>query len=348
MTQPLMKKVVVEQFGGLEQLQLRSMELPEPDPGDVRIRLTSIGMNHADLMARQGQYRLSSGDPPFSPGIEAGGVIDAVGRDVKDRKPGQRVVVSPDAPRTGAGGRGGTYASHYFCSPQQTYLAPDKLPDEQLGTLWLPFLTAWGCLIWKHGGIKPGMFVAMPAASSSVALAAAQIVKKHGGTTIGLTTSVSKVAQLREMDASDFDHVVVTRDPNGQPCPWFKDLKRITGDHGVDLFFDPVAAGPYLESEIRSLAQFGTVYVYGLLGEAGKVDVTPLIRKHGAIRGWALTELVTAGREQFDVGCRHILEGFADGSYRQHVDATFKLDEVRHAQETMEKGKHIGKLVLVP
>ncbi len=344
----MMKKVVVEQFGGIEQLQLRTMELPEPDPGDVRVRVMSIGMNHADLMARQGKYRLSSGDPPFTPGIEAGGVIDAVGRDVKDRKPGQRVVVSPDAPRIDAGARGGTYATHYFCSPKQTYVAPAALPDQQLGTLWLAFLTAWGCLIWKHGGIKPGTFVAMPAASSAVALAAAQIVNRHGGITIGMTTSADKVARLREMPQCDYDHIIVTRDPSGQTCPWHKDIKRITNDHGVDVFFDAVAAGEYLESEIRSLAQHGTIHIYGLLGQAGKVDVTPLIRKHGTMRGWALTELIAAGHEAFDPGCRHILDGFADGSYRQHIDQVFKLDGVRHAQETMEQGKHIGKLVIVP
>ncbi|MEX0777643.1 MAG: zinc-dependent alcohol dehydrogenase family protein [Phycisphaeraceae bacterium] len=352
-----MTRVIVEAFGGIEQLKVVEAPLPQPGPGLVRVRVTSIGMNHADLMARVGQYRISSGDPPFTPGLEAGGVIDALGEGVTDRRVGQRVVIGPDAPRRAAAGAGasaaaggGTYTSHYVCLASQTYLAPDVLPDEQLGAIWLGYLTAWGCLVWKHH-LKPGQIVAMPAASSNVALAAAQIVKHLGGTAIGLTTSPGKVDTLKQLDTSAFDHIVVTHGPDRQPLPWHKDLKDITegrGLRGVDVFFDPVAAGAYLETEIRSMAQHGTIYVYGLLGEPGKVDVTPLIRKHGAIAGWAMAELVAAGREAFEPGCRHILEGFAKGTYRQHVDRVFKLADVREAQAYMEEGKHIGKLVLVP
>lgn len=340
-------RIIIEKFGGIENLKVLNEPLPQPRPGEVRIQLTCIGMNHADLMARKGLYRLASGDPPFTPGLEGGGIIDMVGEGVSTRKVGDRVVIAPDVPRLAAGGAGGTYRSHYPCPAEGTFLAPANLPDDQLGALWLPYLTAWGALIWKHG-IKPGQFVAMPAASSSVALAAAQIVKKHGGIAIGLTTSQGKVEAIKALPGCAFEHVVVTVGPDGQPTQWFKDLKRITADHGVDVFFDPVAAGAYLDTEIKCLAQHGCIFVYGLLGKVDKVDVTPLIRKHAAIRGWALAELVAAGRSAWLPGCEHILAGFADGSYRQHIGGSFKLADVRHAQEEMEKGKHIGKLVMIP
>ncbi|MCC7146077.1 MAG: zinc-binding dehydrogenase [Phycisphaeraceae bacterium] len=348
-----MKKVLVEQFGGIEQLKLVDQPLPQPGPGQVRVKLTSIGMNHADLMARRGEYRIASGDPPFTPGLEGGGVIEAVGPQVGDRAVGQRVILSPDAPRLAASGGeksglgGGTYRTHYLCPAAQTMLAPPAIPDDQLGALWLPYLTAWGCLVWKQN-LKPGQIVALPAASSSVALAAAQIARALGAKTIGLTTSPQKRDTIMALPSCAFDQIITTRESDGADRPWYKDLKAATDGRGVDVFFDPVAAGAYLDSEIRCLAPHGTVWVYGLLGKPGVVNVTPLIRLHAAIRGWAVAEIVAAGPQAFAPACRAILDGFADGRFKQELGGRYPLAEVGRAHEEMERGRHIGKLVLIP
>lgn len=342
-----MQEVRVEQFGGVEQLQVREAETPEPGPGQVRVRLTSVGMNHAELMARRGAYRLSSGDPPFVPGLEGGGVIEALGEGVDPRRLHQRVTLSPDAPRRDGRGMAGTYRTHFVCDADQAMTVPDAIPDELLGALWLAHLTAWGCLAWKQA-VGAGQIVALPAASSSVALAGAQIARHRGATTIGLTRSSAKAERLAALDAAMYDHLLVTDEPDGTPRPWHREMRRLTRDRGVDVFFDPVAAGEYLNSEIKSLATGGCVWVYGLLAQRAPVDVTPLIRKRAAIRGWALAELIDAGRETWEAGCAEILDGFAAGRYRQHVDATFPLAEVRQAHAYMERGEHVGKLVLVP
>ncbi len=342
-----MKRIVVRQFGDVDQLHVMEEPTPRPGCGQVLVRLTSIGMNHADLMARRGEYRLSSGDPPFTPGLEGGGVIEAVGEGVGDRHVGQRVVLSPDAPRLAAAGLGGAYRTHYLCAAGQTWPAPDALPDDQLGAVWLPYLTAWGCLVWKQK-VQAGQVVALPAASSSVALAAAQIVKAIGATAIGLTTSKGKKQRIEALDTSRYDHVIVTRDEAGGDLAWHRELKTLTDGRGVDVFFDPVAAGDYLNTEIRCLAQHGVIWIYGLLGEPGVVDVTPLIRKHAAIRGWVLNELIAEGGDAMGRGCRWILDRFSDGRFRQHVDRAFRFDDVREAHACMERGQHVGKLVLVP
>lgn len=340
-----MKQVVVRAFGGVDAMEIEEVPTPRPGAGQVLVRLTSIGMNHADLMARRGEYKLSSGEPPFTPGLEGGGVIEAVGEGVDASRVGQRVTLSPDAPRRTAGGFGGTYRSHYLLPADRALPAPDAVPDEQLGALWLPYLTAWGCLIWKQN-LQPGQVVALPAASSSVAPAAAQVVKHAGGVTIGLTSSGDKVDAIQRLDTARYDHLIVTHEPDGAMRPWRRQVREVAPD-GVDVFFDPVAAGEYLDTEIRCLAQHGTIWVYGLLADPGVVDVTPLIRKHAAIRGWALAEL-TADDAAWKAGCDAIFQGFVDGVYRQHVAATFRLDDARRAHEEMEEGRHIGKLVLVP
>lgn len=347
-----MKRVVVDKFGDPDVMQIRDLETPQPGPGEVRVAITSIGMNHADLMARKGEYLIASGQPPFTPGIEAGGVIDAVGAGVTDRRVGQRVILGADVPRRtpesgSTGFHGGTYATHYVTRADRTVLAPSAIPDDQLGAIWLPYLTAWGCLVWQQN-LRPGQFVAIPAASSSVGLAAAQIVKERGAVAVGLTTSAAKVEQLKSLAESAFDHYVVTHNPDGELRSWHRDLRLLTQRRGVDVFFDPVAAGKYLQMEITALADKGTIWIYGLLGEIGPLDVTPLIRKSAAIRGWYLHELTDAGPAELMRGYDYILKGFEKGVFRQRVARTFTLDEVKVAHEEMQRGRHIGKLVLVP
>lgn len=344
-TRSVMKKVIVKAFGEPDQLAVVSETTPELVAGQVLVRITSIGMNHADLMARRGEYKLISGDPPFVPGLEAGGVIQAVSAGVADRSVGDRVILTPDIRHAGA--EAGTYRSHIPVDAAHTLPAPEALADEQLGSLWLAYLTAWGCLVWRQG-IQAGQVVAMPAASSSVSLAAAQIAKSFGATTLALTRTQAKADRIRELPDHSYDHFVVTHDAGGAMVKWHRQIRDITGDRGVDCFFDPVAAGPYLDSEIKSLAEQGAIWVYGLLGEPDTVDVSPLIRKRAAIRGWMLDELILVGEDAWRPGCEHILDGFATGRYHQHVDRAFKLDDAAEAHAYMERGEHVGKLVLLP
>jgi NADPH:quinone reductase-like Zn-dependent oxidoreductase len=116
----------------------------------------------------------------------------------------------------------------------------------------------------------------------------------------------------------------------------------------VDVFFDPVANGPYLDAEIQALAHRGTIWIYGLLGKPGVLDLTPLIRKQASIRGWVLGELLTADPAERLEMQREVLRHFETGVYRQRIAARFRLEEVRQAHETMERAEHIGKIVLIP
>lgn len=331
-------KVVVNAFGGIDRLNLIECDTPVPMNAQVLVRLTSIGMNHAELMQRRGEYRLTSGDPPFTPGLEGGGIVEAVGEAVTRFNPGDRVILGLHATRRATGGEG-SYRSHYIADETQLVRAPDGLPDEQLGAAWLPYLTAWGCLVWRQN-VQPGQTVLLPAASSSVALAASQLLRDVGCVTIGTTSSPDKVERLADMPEAMYDHLVVTRDR-----PWWKDVKQIVDGRGCDVIFDPVAAGEFLNREVRLLAQGGTLWVYGLLGEPGVVDVAPLIRLDGAIRGWVLGQIADDALSQ---GYAYVLDRLADGRFRLPVAGTFDLRDVRAAHGAMERGVHIGKLLLLP
>jgi NADPH:quinone reductase len=334
-----MYKVIVNAFGGSDRLSVVEDPNPIAEGDRVLVRLTSIGINHADLMARRGEYRLISGTPPFTPGIEGGGYIEAVGDNVRERYVGQRVSLTLDAPAS-CGIGNGTYQSHYLVAADKTIPVPDGIADELLGAMWLPYLTAWGCLVWKQK-LQPGQTVLIPAASSSVAIAASQVVKYYGGIAIATTTSASKLERLQAMPEAQYEHLVLTSDPQ-----WWRSIKKLTAGKGLDVIFDPVAAGEFLNQEIRLLANGGTIWIYGLLGKPDIVDVTPLIRKGAAIRGWLLNEL--SGKDVEASAYQHVLDCLARGIYQLAIAAKFSLSDVREAQNFMEKGEHIGKLVLIP
>ncbi|MEM1354480.1 MAG: zinc-binding dehydrogenase [Planctomycetota bacterium] len=346
-----MHQIIVNRFGGPEVLAWQELDTPEPGPLQVRVRLTSIGMNHADLMGRRGEYKASTGDPPYVPGIEGGGVIEAVGPGVDGDRIGQRVSLGPDVPRAAHGPHGGTYRSHILVEQDTALTVPDAIPDEQLGTLWLSYLTAWGCLAWKDK-LPPGSFVGIPAASSSVGLAAAQVVKRLGSTAIGLTSSPDKTDAILALASHGFDHLITTHeigtDGTRSPRPWHREIKKLTDGHGVDVFFDPVASGHYLSTEVRCLAPQGRIYIYGLLGDPGPVDLSPLIIRQGSLHGWVLYEIVQAGIEAWGPACHAILSGFEKGDFRQAIAGRYALRDAATAHAAMECAKHVGKWVLIP
>jgi NADPH:quinone reductase-like Zn-dependent oxidoreductase len=219
------------------------------------------------------------------------------------------------------------------------------VPEDHLGALWLAYLTAWGCIAWKQE-IRTGEAVLITAASSPVAWAAAQIARSRGALTIGVTTSPAKATAMQGMPGNPYDHLIASRDGEGQPRAWTNEVRRLTGTAGVRCVFDPVGAGAHMDQLIKVLGQGGTIWIYGLLGEVGPVNLFPLIRKWASIRGWLLGELVEQGplRE----GMEETLARVATGEWRLPIAASFPLGEVRRAHEVMATAKHLGKLILVP
>lgn len=343
-----MKVIVVTEFGGPEKLTIEEAPDPSPGPGEVRVKLTSVGINHADLMARRGEYKLYSGDPPFTPGLEGAGIIDAVGEGVLPSRLGEFVALDARAPRrkSATSPVEGTYRTHYIVPDNYAIPVPPGVPPTAAGTLWLSHLTAWGCLVWKQQ-LLPGQIVAIPAASSSVGLAASQVARRAGAKTLGLTRSDAKAEILRTVPEAHFDWIVATHEPDGRLRPWHREIVRLTEGEGVDVFFDPVANGAYLDYEIRCLRRHGTIWIYGLLEKAGTVDLTPLIRKRGSIRGWVLGELLEHG-EVAQAAQREVLRLAGVGEYRQRIAQVFALEEIREAHVLMERGEHVGKFVLSP
>lgn len=340
-----MKRVIVREFGSLGQLVIEEREDPIPRPGtqEVVVRLTSIGMNHADLLTRKGHYKLASGEPPFVPGLEGGGYVHSIADGVTDRKVGQRVILGLNAP-TRPLALTGTYQTHYLTTVDKTVIAPNEIPDELLGVYWQPYITPWGCIVWKSP-IKPGSSVLLSAASSSVALAASQVFKNlYSCRVFATTTSEEKLEKLRAMPEAQFDHVFLM----DEKLEWARQIKDLTDRKGVDVVFTSVTSGEFMDASIQLLARNGVVWLYGLLGYPGIVNLRPLIRKNASIRGWGLTELILRDSEGLNTAYEHVLKGVQIGIYKLPIGGIFSLEDAQRAHQEMEKGKHIGKFVLVP
>ena len=328
--------VVLHEFGGSDVLRIEREAIREPEDEEVRIKIQSIGLNRAEILWREGRY-LVRASLPARIGFEAAGVVDAIGPKVEDFRTGERAGVIPglfDVTKTGM------YAD-YACVPARSLArTPENLTDEEAGAIWMAYLTAWGGLV-EVAGIRPGEFVVIPAASSSVGLAAIQIVRDFGATPIALTTHLEKVERLKEVGAL---HVICSKTENT-----LERVKEITGDRGADIFFDPVT-GELFPIEMECAAKRARIILYGLLDRRRVVlrqGAIPLLAKEIRVEGYMVLR-ITQEPELLRRAEKYILERLSSGVLKPVIAKTFRLEEVREAHDYMESNKQIGKVVMVP
>src|SRR5712672_1104053 len=238
------------QAGGPEVLEFIEVETPAPGSHEVLIKVKAIGINRADSMWRNDKY-VESPIFPAGLGYDAAGVVDAVGRDVTDFIVGDVVSTIP------------AFSLNKYSAYGEVILAPDhavvKHPESlsfvEAASVWMMFITAYGALVFD-AKVKAGDFVIIPAASSSVGLAAIQIAKYAGATPIAMTRTSDKKKRLQEAGAV---HVIATQEQD-----MVAEMMRITNGNGARVAFDPVG-GQDFPKLISALANQGIVYIYGPL-----------------------------------------------------------------------------------
>jgi len=327
-----MPKIVrFHETGGPEVLQLEELPPSEPRQGEVRLKVEAIGLNRAEIMFRKGQY-LETPQLPSRIGYEAAGVIDAVGADVTDFQIGDRVSTIPSF----SIGQYGVYGESAVVPAYAAAKYPDTLSAVEGSAIWMQYMTAFGALI-EYGKLQKSDAVLITAASSSVGLAAIQIVKAAGGMAIASTRGRDKQAFLLEAGA---DHVIVTDE---------EDLVErgmaLTSNHGVRMVFDPVA-GPLLEQLAAVTAQGGIIFEYGALApHPTPYPLFPALAKGLTIRGYTLFEIVQ-NPEMLKRGKEYIYSGLESGSLRPIIDRTFPLANIVEAHRYMASNQQKGKIVV--
>jgi NADPH:quinone reductase len=317
--------------GGPEVLKIEQVDVRPPGPGEVRIAVKALGLNRAESMFRSGQY-LEQPKFPARLGYEAAGIVEAVGEGVQGLKVGDAVSTIPAFSQNQYGVYGDTAIVPAFAVAKH----PASLSWTEAAAIWMQYATAYGALI-DIAGLKAGDTLLIPAASSSVGIAAIQIARMVGATPVALTRTSAKRTALLDAGAA---HVIATSEQD-----LVAEVKKITDGKGARIVFDPVG-GPTIEKLTAAMAARGTLFLYGALSsEPTTVPLLEVLGKSLTIRGYILFE-ITGDPQRLERAKKFIVGGLSEGKLKPVIAKTFKLDEIAQAHRYLESNQQIGKIVV--
>lgn len=327
-----MSKVVkFNQTGEPDVLQIVDETVSPPAIGEIQIKVAAIGLNRAEAMFRRGQY-LETPELPAKIGYEASGTITAIGEGVEGFKVGDAVSTIPNFSMN----QYGAYAELTNMPATAVSHHPANLSWEEATSIWMQYLTVYGALI-DIAKMQADDYVLIPAASSSVGLAAIQICNLIGAIPIAMTRSNDKKQSLLDFGAK---HVVVSQDDDV-----ITTIEQITHGKGVQIVFDPVA-GPMLETLAAVTAQHGIIFQYGALStEPTPFPLFSVLAKGITVRGYTLFEF-TSNPEALTTARNEIYGWLESGQLKPLVAKTFSLDNIIQAHQYMEANKQFGKIVV--
>jgi len=326
-----MPKIVrFHQVGGPEVLRIEDEPSKQPGKGEVRLKVQAVGLNRAESMFMRGQYI----EPPNLPaglGYEAAGVVDGVGPDVNKSWVGRTVATIPAFSMNAYS----TLGEEAIVPASAVAEYPAKLSPAEGAAVWMQYVTAYGALV-AIAHVTKGDFTLIPAASSSVGLAAIEIVKGEGAVAIATTRNSNKRAELLSLGA---DHVIATEEED-----MLARVKEITGK-GARVIFDPVA-GSFLEKLADAAAPGGIIFEYGLLSmQPTPFPLLTALTKGINIRGYSLME-ITRNPDKLPAAKKYIYDRLADGRFQPKIAKTFPFAETAEAYKYLESNAQVGKIVI--
>ena len=318
-------------YGAPEVLKFKNVPDPQPAAGEVRIRVKAIGLNRAESMWRHGEY-IEPVNLPARLGYEAAGTIDALGEGVAGFKIGEAVDVIPNFSMN----EYATYGDLIVVPAGSIVKQPASLSFVEAASGWMMFVTAYSALI-EDAKVTKDDFVLIPAASSSVGLAAVQIANYAGATSIALTRTSAKKKQLLEAGAA---HVIATEEVD-----LVQEVTRITGGKGARVAFDSIG-GPNFPKLIAALAFQGIVYIYGALSDGvTPLPVLEMIAKMPTIKGHNIW-LTSGDPQRLKTAVAFIRRGFDEGKLKPVIDRIFSFDEIAEAHRYLETNGQFGKITV--
>ena len=328
-----MKASMVTEPGGPEVLHVREVPAPEPEPGQVAIRVAYAGLNFAEMMARRGG--LYSSPHPFVLGLEVSGHIHALGRDVEGLRVGQ-----PVAAFTGSGG----YAEIALAQAACTFpLDESSAPIDLAIAAGFPtiVLTAYDLLV-HVARLQPGESVLIHSAAGGVGSIAGQLARRLGaGLTIGTIGSLKKAAYAQSFG---YDQVIL-RDG------FQERVRELTHGRGVDVVLEAIGE-PVRSQSLSILAPFGRLAIYGNTNDPqGKLQSVPLnadaiFPENTGILGYNLMTLSKNAPQLVAATARQTLDLVARSQIKIDITEIFPLEQASEAHRRLESGETRGKLLL--
>ena len=316
--------------GGPEAMQLRQIEVPEPGPGEVRVAHRAVGLNFIDVYHRTGLYPLGM---PSTLGMEAAGVVDAVGSGVTHLQPGDRVAYVAATP--------GSYADARTLPADTVCRLPDAISFDTGAAMMLKGLTAQYLLRRVRGQheVKAGDFILFHAAAGGVGLIACQWARAMGLQLIATAGSEEKCALALVNGAS---HAINYRTEN-----FAERVREITGGAGVKVVYDSVGKDTF-EGSLDCLMPFGLMVSFG--NASGPVPpVAPaVLAQKGCLYLTRQTLFVhMRGREATQAMADDLFAAVESGDVKIHIDQRFALTDVQEAHRSLEARKTTGCSVLM-
>ena len=288
-----------------------------------------MGLNRAESMYYHGVY-LEKVTPPSGIGYEALGKVVAVGPEVDPALIGKRFGTIPGFSMY----QYPVLAEEAVVPASVLAAVPESFSAVEGAAVWMQYCTAYGALV-PFGKVAAGDFVIITAASSSVGLAAIQIVKAQGGISIATTRTSAKKDQLLALGAN---HVIVTEEED-----LVARVQSIAAGKGARIVIDPVG-GDYINTLAQATANGGTIFLYGML--SGKPTPFPLAAFGRTIGMFGYTFGELRGTPEWETMKKYIYDRLADGSFKPEIARTFPFNQTVDAYRYLESNKQIGKIVI--
>ncbi|MEQ1406582.1 zinc-dependent alcohol dehydrogenase family protein [Neorhizobium sp. Rsf11] len=319
------------QHGGPEVLRIENVDVPRPGSGEVRIRVKALGLNRAEALLRAGTY-IETPTLPSGLGLEAAGIVDAVGEGVSGVAPDDVVSIVPPISMI----RWPAYGEFVVFPEHLVVRHPPSLGFEAAAALWMSHLTAYGALI-DIARLQRGDFVVITAASSSVGLAAVQIAKLVGAIPVAVTRTSAKKGALLKNGAT---HVIASAEEDLEGR-----LKEIAGPDGVRVVFDAVGGSIFMPLT-AAMARGGILIEYGGLSpEPTPFPLFTVLGKCLTLRGYLVHEII-GDPARLETAKAFICDGLERGVFRPVIARTFPFEEIVQAHRFLESNEQFGKIVV--
>ena len=322
-----MKTVRVHQYGGLEALTYEDVPVPEPGEGEARVKIEAIGVNFIDIYHRIGRYQ---GSLPLTLGQEAAGIVDAVGPNVTDLRPGDRVVYASVQ---------GAYAEYALTPAWRLVTLPEGVQAQQAVAAMLQGMTAH-YLTFSTYPLKEGETALVHAAGGGTGQLLVQIARRRGARVIGTASTEEKAQLAREAGAEEV--ILYTQ------TDFESEVKRLTGNQGVDVVYDSVGKDTF-DKSLNCIRRRGYMVLYGASsGAVPPLDPQTLNAKGSIFLTRPFLGHYTADRAELLWRANDIFNWIAAGELHVRIDKTFSLAEAGEAHRYLEERQSKGKVLLIP
>jgi putative PIG3 family NAD(P)H quinone oxidoreductase len=323
-----MLAIAIREPGGPEVLVPVERPLPEPGPGELRIRVSHAGVNRPDILQRRGGYPPPAGASDL-PGLEVAGVVDALGAGTSRWRIGDAVCALLP---------GGGYAQSAVADAGACLPVPPSLPPAEAAALPETVFTVWAN-VFERGRLAPGETLLVHGGAGGIGMTATILGKLFGARVLATAGGAAKTAFCRRLGA---DAAIDYRAED-----FAARVAELTGGKGADVILDIVGA-PYMEKNLRALAHGGRLVVLAMLGgHAAAVDLRQVLTRHLTITASTLRPRPRAEKARLAREVeRHVWPFVASGRVRPVIDRVLPLGAAAEAHRLMEASAHAGKIVL--